>query len=107
MSMKRDMEFHEVSGELPVEFEDLLRYCRALKFTDRPDYGYIKKMFDTVYFRANFYDSVYDWKQLSVCKVFCPIIGLERRLESLPTAVSFGNTVPQFRVYEPKEEVRR
>lgn len=56
MEMKRDLPYRYVSQELPIEFEDLLRYCRALKFTDRPDYSYLKKMFDSVFYRANFID---------------------------------------------------
>ncbi len=50
--MKQSMPFNEVATNLPVEFEDLLRYTRALKFTDRPDYSYIRKMFDSVLYRA-------------------------------------------------------
>lgn len=46
------MPFSEMASEMPIEFEDLLRYCRALKFTDRPDYSYIRKMLDAVLFRA-------------------------------------------------------
>eukprot|EP00347_Sterkiella_histriomuscorum_P002748 403366954 len=62
MQMKRDLQFRQISQELPIEFEDLLRYCRALKFTDRPDYSYLKKMFDAVFYRANFIDYQFDWK---------------------------------------------
>ena len=60
--MKQNMPFSEISSELPIEFEDLLRYTRALNFPDRPDYGYIKKMIDAVLFRAQFADFIFDWK---------------------------------------------
>ena len=43
------MPFSEIAKDLPIEFEDMLKYCRALKFTDRPDYSYLKKMFETVF----------------------------------------------------------
>lgn len=66
LDMKKNLPFHMVSKELPIEFEDLLRYCRALKFTDRPDYSYLKKMFDAVFYRANFIDYLFDWKLLHV-----------------------------------------
>ena len=42
----------EITLGLPIEFEDLLFYTRSLKFVDKPDYGFIKKMFDAVIFRA-------------------------------------------------------
>ena len=50
--MKQTMAFSEMASGLPIEFEDLLRYVRALKFVDRPDYSYMRKMFDSVLFRA-------------------------------------------------------
>ena len=47
---------------MPIEFEDLLFYARSLKFSDRPDYNFIKKMFDAVIFRAQYADFHFDWK---------------------------------------------
>jgi hypothetical protein len=49
---------------LPIEFEDMLRYTRALEFTDRPDYTYCRKMLDAVLFRAHYEDYAFDWKIL-------------------------------------------
>lgn len=46
------MPLREIASDLPIEFEDLLRYTRALKFTEKPDYGYLKKMMDSVLFRV-------------------------------------------------------
>lgn len=56
------MPFGELAKGLPIEFEDLLRYTKALNFTDRPDYSYIRKMFDAVLFRAQYSDYSFDWK---------------------------------------------
>jgi hypothetical protein len=42
----------EIIFGLPIEFEDLLKYARTLNFTDRPDYSFIRKMFDAILFRA-------------------------------------------------------
>ena len=66
LKMKKELAFKEISQDLPIEFEDLLRYCRALNFADRPDYGYLRRMFDAVLGRANFVDITYDWKMLHV-----------------------------------------
>lgn len=46
----------------PAEFSTYLNYCRALRFEDRPDYSYLKRMFKDLFFRENFqYDFIYDW----------------------------------------------
>jgi hypothetical protein len=54
----------EITFGLPIEFEDLLKYARTLNFTDRPDYSFIRKMFDAILFRAQYPDFNYDWKML-------------------------------------------
>jgi hypothetical protein len=66
MKMKRDMKIEDIAKDLPIEFEDLIRYARFLNFADRPDYGYLRKMMDAVFYRANFIDLEYDWKMLHV-----------------------------------------
>ena len=51
--MKETLKLSEIAtADLPIEFEDMLRYTRSLNFTDRPDYSYIRKMFDSILFRA-------------------------------------------------------
>lgn len=54
----------EITFGLPIEFEDLLKYSRTLNFTDRPDYSFIRKMFDAILFRAQYPDFNFDWKML-------------------------------------------
>jgi hypothetical protein len=60
--MKQQLPFAEMAKNLPVEFEDLIRYVRSLKFTDKPDYSYMRKMFDAVLYRAQYTDYSFDWK---------------------------------------------
>jgi len=39
-----------------------LQYCRNLKFEERPDYNYMRKIFkDLMYKRGHDYDYAYDW----------------------------------------------
>jgi casein kinase 1 len=39
-----------------------LDYCRGLRFDETPDYGYLKRMFQDLYYREGFrQDGVFDW----------------------------------------------
>lgn len=47
---------------IPVEFANYLSYCRKLKFDEKPDYNYLKRMLKELYMREGYeYDYVYDW----------------------------------------------
>eukprot|EP00164_Ancoracysta_twista_P001427 GFYU01001860.1.p1 GENE.GFYU01001860.1~~GFYU01001860.1.p1 ORF type:complete len:340 (+),score=109.60 GFYU01001860.1:66-1085(+) len=46
----------------PSEFATFLNYCRALRFDDKPDYAYLKKLFKDLFYSEGFaYDYVFDW----------------------------------------------
>ena len=46
----------------PNEFQILLSYSRALRFDDKPDYAYLRKMFRDLFVREGYqYDYVFDW----------------------------------------------
>lgn len=46
----------------PSEFASYFHYCRSLRFTDKPDYTYLKKLFRDLLTRQGFqYDYVFDW----------------------------------------------
>ena len=46
----------------PTEFGTYLNYCRSLKFADKPDYSYLRKMFKDLFFREGYaYDHSFDW----------------------------------------------
>ena len=39
-----------------------MSYVRGLKFADRPDYSYLKRLYKELFFREGyFYDFVFDW----------------------------------------------
>ena len=39
-----------------------MHYCKSLRFEDRPDYAYLKKMFKELMTKQNLdYDYVFDW----------------------------------------------
>lgn len=46
----------------PIEFSTYMNYCRSLKFEDRPDYVFMKKLFEGLLEKLNFeIDHNYDW----------------------------------------------
>ena len=46
--MKQNMPVDVICKGLPEEFEHLLKYARALKFSERPDYGYLRGLFSNL-----------------------------------------------------------
>ena len=46
----------------PNEFSIFLNYTRSLRFDDKPDYAYLRKLFRDLFVREGFlYDYVFDW----------------------------------------------
>ena len=53
----------------PLEFMNYINYCRNLRFEDRPDYSYLKRMFKELFFRENYTnDQIYDWSSIITVK---------------------------------------
>ena len=49
-------------GGFPNEFGIFLNYTRALRFDDKPDYSYLRKLFRDLFVREGYqYDYVFDW----------------------------------------------
>lgn len=50
----------------PSEFVTYLNYCRSLRFEDRPDYAYLRRLLKDLFFREGYqYDFVFDWTILN------------------------------------------
>lgn len=46
----------------PEEFGTFLNYCRSLRFDEKPDYSYMRRLFRGLFVRQGFqYDYVFDW----------------------------------------------
>ncbi|OIW17164.1 hypothetical protein TanjilG_18119 [Lupinus angustifolius] len=46
----------------PSEFLSYFHYCRSLRFDDKPDYAYLKRLFRDLFIREGFqFDYVFDW----------------------------------------------
>ena len=52
------------------EFMNYMNYCRNLRFEERPDYAYLKRMLKDLFFRENYqYDYIFDWTILNFVRV--------------------------------------
>ena len=61
MSTRFNIQIINISG-FPNEFMTYLNYCRSLRFDDKPDYSYLRKLFRDLFIReAYIYDYVFDW----------------------------------------------
>ncbi|KAJ6711645.1 CASEIN KINASE 1-LIKE PROTEIN 2 [Salix purpurea] len=46
----------------PTEFASYFHYCRSLRFDDKPDYAYLKRLFRDLFIHEGFqFDYVFDW----------------------------------------------
>ncbi|KAL6212733.1 hypothetical protein ACLB2K_017951 [Fragaria x ananassa] len=55
----------ELCRGYPTEFSSYFHYCRSLRFAEKPDYFYLKKIFRDLYIREGFqFDHVFDWTNL-------------------------------------------
>jgi hypothetical protein len=51
----------------PSEFRTYFEHVRTLRFEDRPDYDYLKRLFRELFFRKGFsYDNMFDWEILAL-----------------------------------------
>ncbi|KAG8486873.1 hypothetical protein CXB51_020385 [Gossypium anomalum] len=49
----------------PSEFVSYFHYCRSLRFEDKPDYSYLKRIFRDLFVREGFqFDYIFDWTLL-------------------------------------------
>ena len=49
-------------SDIPNEFIKFMNYCRDLKFEEKPDYSYLRKIFKDLFSSLGYeYDFVYDW----------------------------------------------
>ncbi|KAK4759916.1 hypothetical protein SAY87_023047 [Trapa incisa] len=62
----------------PSEFVSYFHYCRSLRFEDKPDYSYLKRLFRDLFIRKGYqFDYIFDWTILKY-----PQIGSAPRLRA-------------------------
>ena len=59
---KKTITVSELCQGLPVEFITYMNYVRGLAYQDKPDYKYLRKLFDHLFRCQGFeHDNVFDW----------------------------------------------
>merc|ERR1711953_301476 len=66
MEKKMSTPIEVLCKHFPTEFVTYLNYCRSLRFEDRPDYAYLRRLLKDLFFRESYqYDFVFDWTILN------------------------------------------
>ena len=59
---KVDTDIKKLCKDCPEEFITYLKYCKRLRYSEKPDYRYLKQIFKNLFKKHNFkYDYKYDW----------------------------------------------
>ena len=62
MEKKLNLTVEVMCKGLPDEFAEMINYARSLRFEERPDYAYLKRIFKELFTRERLQgDQVYDW----------------------------------------------
>lgn len=73
----------------PTEFTSYFHYCRSLRFDDKPDYSYLKRLFRDLFIREGYqFDYVFDWTILKY-----PQLGAGSKLKA-PAGKTGGHAGP-------------
>jgi len=66
MEKKMSTPIEVLCKHFPSEFVTYLNYCRSLRFEDRPDYAYLRRLLKDLFFREGYqYDFIFDWTILN------------------------------------------
>jgi hypothetical protein len=59
---KLSTQIDQLCKNLPEEIGNYLDYCRSMKFEEKPDIGYLRKLFKDLFYKSGYeYDYVFDW----------------------------------------------
>lgn len=87
----------------PAEFTSYFHYCRSLRFEDKPDYSYLKRLFRDLFIREGYqFDYVFDWTILKY-----PQLGASSKLKAPggKTSANAGTSAEKTEKH-PGKEVR-
>ncbi|KAI5304427.1 Casein kinase 1-like protein 5 [Ascosphaera pollenicola] len=63
---KKSTSIETLCRDLPGQFTSYFNYCRNLRFDERPDYKYLRSLFDEILANLNVnHDAMFDWQDYS------------------------------------------
>jgi serine/threonine protein kinase len=66
---KRKISLKELCQNLPSEFYEYMRYCRMIRFSEEPDYQYLRELFIRVMKQYSLTpDGIFDWNEIAIRK---------------------------------------
>lgn len=88
MEKKLCINVEQLCAGLPMEFVEYMRYCRNLRFDERPDYLYLARLFKDLGIKLDYHnDHLFDWTMLRYTKA---MIEKQRALGDLPQLAEEG-----------------
>lgn len=91
MDRKMSTSTEQLCKGYATEFRSYFEYCRSLRFEDRPDYAYLKRLFKELFYRKGFqYDNMFDWTVLNLQQERAAKLPPERPLVSGAAGPSGG-----------------
>lgn len=65
LDKKVETTVEDLCKNFPIEFTIYLNYCKTIRFEDKPDYSYLKRLFKELFFKMGYqYDYIFDWNIL-------------------------------------------
>merc|ERR1719181_1167380 len=62
MESKMAIPIETLCEGMPSEFATYMTYCRNLRFDEKPDYAYMRRLFKELYVKQGYeWDNVFDW----------------------------------------------
>lgn len=62
LEQKQNISVQQQFMDMPVEFSTYMNYCKCLKFSERPDYTFLKKLFSDLMDKFGYKrDYIFDW----------------------------------------------
>lgn len=63
--IKKNIKLSELCKDCPREFLIYMRYCKKLRYSEKPDYFYLKQLFRNLFKRKKYiFDYEYDWNKI-------------------------------------------
>ena len=102
-TMKKNLNFEEFCKNMPKEIIDYMKYCRELEFEQKPDYTYLRGLFEKALKHLGEYNDLhFSWiKDLSILKNYHK---LKSRIA--PTNLGKRKESPQSRIIKKLENYR-